>query len=189
MKRIVLPALVLAMLLTGGCLGRAIGETWGALEGGSGRFDPVNDVTISLDKYTDFEIGNFTDDTAGSVPAEFWAVLPILFEDLAAEKGLRNDPSGPTAVINGTVIYYESASLTSQAFGPLEEVVARIEIVDKSTGHVLGTATAVGRTTASSVQGPRSKANGLSKGIIEWILSHYSEALLDAELDRQDELD
>jgi hypothetical protein len=190
MKKILLPCLLLAMVMTsGGCLGRMIGEAWGGIEQGAGRFDPVNDVTISLDNYTDFEIGEFKDDTAGSVPPEFWTYLPTVFEVLAADQGLRDDPSGPTAVINGTVIYYETADLMSQAFGPYEEVVARVEIVDKATGRVLGTATAVGRTKSTTSQGPETKAKGLSKGIIMWINSHYSEALRKEEIERREAME
>jgi hypothetical protein len=187
MKKFIVPAVLLfAVMTSGGCLGRIIGEAWGGVEQGAGRFDPVNDVTTSLDSYRNFEIGEFTDDTAGSVPPQFWTDLPVCFETLAAEKGLPDDPAGPTAVIRGTVIYYETADLMSQAFGPYEEVVARVELVDQATGRVLGTATAVGRTKSTSSQGARTKANGLSKGIIMWIMEHYSEALREEELERQE---
>ena len=73
-------------------------------------------------------------------------------------------------LVRGTIIYYESAhGLAEQLFGPLEEAVADVELVDKASGNVIAKAACVGRSTASVSQGVETKAEGLAKGITKWI--------------------
>ena len=175
--------LVGLLLSSGGCLGRIVGEAWEGTTGGSGRSQIVDPVSGSLDGYTNFEMERFTDKTHGNVPAAFWTMLPEAFDKLAYADGLPQQAGGKTVIIRGSVIYYETGVLTDQVFGPLEEAVAYVELIDKETGRSLGKITAVGRTTKTIPMGPETKAGGLSKTIIKWINASYPEAMRDAELE------
>jgi len=61
------------------------------------------------------------------------------------------------------------------AFGPLEEAVCEVQLVDKASGEVIGNATCVGRSTATVNQGLDKKAQGLAKAIVDWIKSNRPE--------------
>ena len=185
-KTLVTLALLGLVLSSGGCLGRIVGEAWEGTTGGSGRSQIVDPVSGSLDGYTNFEMERFTDKTHGNVPPAFWAMLPEAFNKLAYADGLPQQAGGKTVLIRGTVIYYEIGVLTDQVFGPLEEAVAYVELVDKDTGQTLGKVTAVGRTTKTIPMGPETKAGGLSKAIIKWINASYSKELREAELERRE---
>jgi hypothetical protein len=179
MKKTLISLTLLSLIvLAPGCLGRIVKEGWEGLEQGKGRFDLLTPDPGSLDAYTQFEIGTFNDDTNGGTPAQFFTDLPEAFQLIATDEGLPNDATGKKLVINGVVIYYEEAAITGQVFGPFEEVVARVEYVDAVTGQVVARGTAVGRTGATTSQGPRTKAGGLSKGLIKFITEHYPESQL-----------
>lgn len=55
----------------------------------------------------------------------------------------------------------------------MEEVVARVHLVDKETGEVLAYGNAVGRTGKTVGLGPETKAEGLARGIISWAKAYY----------------
>jgi hypothetical protein len=179
MKKTLITLSLLSLVFSStGCLGRIIKEGWEGLEQGKGRFDIQSVDPGSLADYSQFEIGTFSDDTNGTAPTQFFADLPEAFRLIAAAEGLPQHPGGKKLVIDGVVIYYESAAITGQVFGPFEEVVARVEYKDGSTGKVIARGTAVGRTGATTAQGPRTKAGGLSKGLIKFIIDHYPESQL-----------
>jgi prophage DNA circulation protein len=64
-----------------------------------------------------------------------------------------------------------------QVFGPFEEVVARVELVDKASGTVLGVANCIGRSNTSVNKGVNKKAEGLSKAIAIWIGRSYPKSM------------
>ena len=109
------------------------------------------------------------------VPPDLWADLRTAFAEELAEKGLPNDSSGKTLLIRGRIVHYEGDGILGLALSPLEEVVARIELVDKDSGNVLGVANCIGRTTASVNTGVEKKAQGLAKAIVSWLDKRYPE--------------
>lgn len=177
-----LSLLTIAMILpAAGCTGRAISEGIGAVRGPEGvavviepvsHFKPDN----SLGEYTHFELGTITDEF-GRTPRAFFRLLPQDFTNaLLNKKMLFYRSGGKTLLVRGKVIHYEDAThVTSQLFGPFEEVVARIELVDKDTGTVLGVADCVGRSTQTVNQGIEKKSAGLAKGIVDWIKQHQHQ--------------
>jgi hypothetical protein len=62
------------------------------------------------------------------------------------------------------------------AFGNFEEVLARVEFVDKATNKVMGTANCIGRTAETVNVGVETKAEGLAKAIVNWIADRYPKA-------------
>ena len=91
-----------------------------------------------------------------------------------ASKKLPNDPSGKTLVIRGRILHYEDSGILGH-ITPLEQVIARIELVDKATGQVIGVANCIGRSTTSLNAGVAKKGEGLAKAIVSWLDKRYPE--------------
>ena len=165
---------VALMCLVSGCISRAAREGIGAVRGGRGTWIVLDSgKTVQLDSYKRFELGNFTDGMHGKAPSELLAYLPAEFEKALADKKIPNAPDGKTLLIRGKILHYEDASLLGEIISPLEEVVARVEFVDKDTGKVICVANCVGRTRESINSGIRTKAQGLARAIVGWIDHHY----------------
>ena len=165
---------VALMCFVSGCISRAAREGIGAIRGGRGTWIVLDSSkTVQLDAYKRFELGNFTDGMYGKAPSELLAYLPAEFEKALADKKIPNAPDGKTLLIRGKILHYEDASLLGEIISPLEEVVARVEFVDKDTGKVICVANCVGRTRESINSGIRTKAQGLARAIVGWIDHHY----------------
>jgi len=166
--------LLSAALTATGCTGTIIREATGAVMGGKGTFMPIQPLaadktTKNLGDYTNFELGTITDGIGGKMPADLTSHLHSAFSREVSSARLPSDSSGKTLVIRGTVVHYESASTVGYVLGPLEEVICRTELVDKTSGQVLGVANCVGRTKAATSSGVKEKASGLAKAFVKWI--------------------
>ena len=165
-----------AVLLTG--CGRAIREGVGLGRGAKGIRAEIQPVAAAKDarplgSYSRFELGPMQDDFGGNVPSELLRLLPGEFQKQLAEKELPNQPGGKTLLVRGRILHYEAEGLFGLAFGDFEEVIARVELVDKDTGRTVGTANCIGRTTESVNRGVEKKAEGLAKAIVGWIAERY----------------
>lgn len=163
--------------LMSGCM-TAVKEGLGVVRGGQGTYVEIRPVAASktarpLGVYTRFELGEITDGTGGTVPAALKRYLPKEFAEALAEKKLPNRPGGKTLLIRGQYIHYEDENLVGFVLGPLEEVLARLELVDKDSGTVLGLATCIGRTTERVNKGVGKKSEGLARAIVGWIDQRY----------------
>ena len=179
-RHLLLAATVLGLVLLGqGCF-RAIGEGYAAVEGASGIVRVVQPVPAAqskpLGQYTQFEVQPFGDDTALGVPEEVNYLMPLnLQADLVKDNIPISDTSGKKLLIRGRYVYYEEAAKISvdQVFGPFEEVIARVQLVDGESGTVLGEAYCIGRSNNTSAMGAKDKAGGLAKAIAKWINEMY----------------
>ena len=165
------------LALTTGCATGAK-EVVGLVRGAKGVYAPIQTVSTDtesrpLGEYRRFEIGQITDDFGGKVPSDLMMHCRVAFPEALAEKKLPNDPAGKTLLIRGKILHYESAGTVGVAIGPLEEVVARLELVDKDSGQVLGTANCIGRTTDRVNVGVEKKGQGLAKAIVSWLDKRY----------------
>jgi len=181
MKRAIgLSVLVFSVaFLMPGCLGRAIGEAYEGVTGPKGVVKEVKSLgpkeSRPLAGYANFEVGQIVDDFGGQVPPELLAnIKPYILQRLA-EKGLPTGKSGKAALIRGRVFYYEDASVSGHLFGPFEEALAVIELVDKSSGRVLGEAICIGRTTKSVRKGVDNKTQGMADAVVTWIDERYPD--------------
>jgi hypothetical protein len=171
MKPFAIFALLLGAMFGVGC-DRIASETYGKVVGPKGFSADVRPVDErALAKYSHFEIGKFADETNGRAPSSFFAAVPYEFDKIAADRIIQN-PSGRTLLIRGRIIHYESSSMASEIFGPLEEVVVRVQFVDKFTGGLIGEAVCVGRTRETLNRGPEKKAEGLARAIVGWLEGH-----------------
>lgn len=177
-----MPRLILTLCLLGsiaaadGC-SRLFAEGLGTVRGAKGIavvIDPVSPYRKDnvLGAYTRFELGTFTDGF-GRTPREFFARLPQDLGNALAENRIPNLPGGKALVVRGRVLHYEDVGhVSSELFGPFEEVIARVELVDKATGRVLGAANCIGRSTETVNEGVDKKSAGMAKAIAEWIAQH-----------------
>jgi len=153
-------------------------ETFGAFRGGKGVYAPIHPVSDDpqanpLGEYTEFELGIFTEDFGGKTPSALMPAFRKAFDEQLMQYGLTDLSGGKTLIIRGRILHYESEDVLGIALGPVEEVVARVELVDAQTGQVLGVANCIGRTTARVNSGVGKKAEGLAKAIVGWIDSRY----------------
>ena len=184
MKGFIMNRRAYLVILTVGLLGLGTGctriarEGVGAVRGGKGTWVVLKSIpsassTGALGVYKRFELGRFTDDMNGKAPSEIISYLPREFDKALAAKKIPNAPDGKTLLIRGKILHYEDASLLGEILSPLEEIVARVEYVDKDTGRVICVANCVGRTRESINSGIRTKAQGLARAIVGWIDHHY----------------
>lgn len=172
----------LGLMTTGGCLGRAISEGVGKITGAKGItvvIEPVSPVKrdIALVEYQRFEVATFADDFGGRTPPRLIEMLPAAVESQLAKDGIINHAGGKILLIRGKIIHYEDATrATSQVFGPFEEVVARVELVDKASNRVLGVANCIGRSQETVNQGVDKKTPALAEAIAGWIAQHYPKS-------------
>lgn len=163
-----------SLLITQGCVGRLVSEGVGSVTGAKGTYmelQPVGEATRStaLADYTNFEMAPFGMDPGVRVPLMFTESFPDKFRQYLAKEKLPQDSRGKTLVIRGRILHYESAGLAGEIFGPFEEVIARVELVDKESGKVLGVANCIGRSQESVNKGAEDKAEGLAKAVVAWI--------------------
>ena len=172
MKRIALLGLVAVLMMSvGGCLTRAAKEVFLSPSG----FTVATALSGSQqNNYSKVQFQNFTNTGIATMPADMNQIQKsVLDEKIAALKpknAILDPASKNTLIVRGQYIYYEEAGgALDQAFGPFEEIIALVELVDQTTKKVIARGYCVGRTGTTKLQGPKRKAEGLSKAIIALI--------------------
>ncbi|MDP7286470.1 MAG: hypothetical protein QGH94_00610 [Phycisphaerae bacterium] len=172
MKRItLLGLLVVLMTSAGGCLGRAAKEVFLSPKGISAA---AGQSGTQQNSYSKVEFQDFSNTSITTMPADMNRILrTVLAEelsDLKPKKAVLDPAASRVLIVRGQYLYYEEArGIFDQAFGPFEEIIALVELVDKTSGRIEARGYCVGRTNTSRLQGPKRKAEGLSKAIIELI--------------------
>jgi hypothetical protein len=170
-------AALAALAACGGCT-TAAKELTGGLRGGLGSYVELKPVaplksTRPLGGYTRFKMERFKDDFAGMTPPQILNDLPAKFYEELDKAEIPNRPGGKTLLIRGTVLHYEDAGMMDLMLGPVEEVVARVELVDEQSGALVGRANCIGRTKARLPAGVKTKVEGLARAIKAWIEARY----------------
>ncbi|MCP4378050.1 MAG: hypothetical protein GY794_17985 [bacterium] len=172
MKRLVLLGLTAGLLMsTGGCISRAAKE---ALLSPKGFTVPIKMVAANQNMYSKVQFQAFGNSGITTMPADMNEVLHASLvaqvAELDPEDAILDPTANRTVLVRGQYLYYEEAGgILDQAFGPFEEIIAMVELVDQPTGKVIAKGYCVGRTGTTRLQGPRRKAEGMSKAIIELI--------------------
>jgi hypothetical protein len=180
MKRIISATALLALsgLLGPGCVGRAISEGVEKTLGPSGYCLPIEPKWPQKDqgylaKYQSFELAPVKSEFPDT-PREFMADFPTRFSSQMTSKGLPMNRPGKALQIQVTILAYQSSSSTvSTALGPTEEVVARVDFVDKDAGKPIGRAICIGRTYQTIGMGTEWKSWGLCRAIVNKCLDNY----------------
>lgn len=179
MRKLIPAAALIAstLVLAPGCFTVAE-EAYYKVKGAVGLFVEIKPVAsfqdhLSLSQYTRFELGEMRDEFAGKVPFLFIPDLQAEFPRALADSRIYQYARGRTLLIRGSIIYYEHAGTLGVVLGDIEEVLARVELVDKATGKVVGTAMCVGRSVSRSTMGVNYKAEGLARAIVLWIQAYY----------------
>jgi len=165
-------------IICSGCLGRLVGEGAEKTLGPKGAYWEEKPLAVSksqkvLAPYTKFVLGQVKNDFGSNVPPAFFDLFPAEFEIAIQKAKLPDIETQKTLVVNVSVIHYETADMKDNVLGPLEQVVARVQLVDKSTNKVLARGNVIGRTGKSVGLGVDWKARGLAKGIVKWISDYY----------------
>jgi hypothetical protein len=167
-----------AAMASQGCVERLVGEGMEGAMGAKGAYyqekalGPAKDHK-ALAEYQRFELGEVKNSTGKFMPAEFMTYMPQQFQAKLADSDLPKGASGKTIVFRMNVVHYEKSDAVDNVMGPFEEVVARVELVDKGSGEVKAAGVAVGRTEKSVNIGPEKKAEGLAKALIKWASDYY----------------
>ena len=173
MKRSLL-VVVICLFASVGCT-RIIKEGAGLALGAKGAFRQIEKPSTSLKSYNGFIVGNIQDDFHGLMPKEFKATLPHHIKTQLTEEGIPTRNNGKVLQIDIKLKYYEDASMVGQVFGPLEEVIAEVVLIDKGSNKQMAKAVCIGRSKESVNKGVNKKVEGLAKGIVKWIVNNYSD--------------
>lgn len=169
--RAVLAAVIACICLSGGgCVSRAIKEGMGLASGAKGIPFEIQSVSSqTLMQFDRYEVEPFTNDTGRSVPDQLVRSVPTYIRQQLADRMIpRPGAGGKTLTIRGRYIHYEfDNQITSQAFGPFEEAIARVQLVDNEV--VIGEAVCIGRSNSTTTMGIDDKARGLAKAVVKWI--------------------
>ena len=164
--------------LSQGCVGRVVGEGAEKALGPKGVYweekaVAVNHKTKALGVYQRIELGTVKNSYGKNVPPDFITKFRAEFTKQLQESKLPKEASGKTLLLNVDIIHYEVADTSDNVLGPLEQVVAHVDLVDKDTQQVVGSGNAVGRTGKSVGLGVEWKARGLAKALIKWVSDYY----------------
>jgi hypothetical protein len=173
--------LMISALASQGCMERMVGEGMAAATGPKGAYYEAKPLAEkkdhkALEAYKQFELGEVKNMTGKFMPPAFLTYLPAQFKEQLAKSDLPKEASGKTLVFQVSIIHYEAASTVDNVFGPFEEVVARVELVNKDDGQVIGQGVAVSRSDKSVNQGAEKKAQGMAKALIKWASDYYPKA-------------
>jgi len=141
----------------------------GLAQGGKGEHFPLGAHAAPLTAYDSIEVQTFSVDyplTPSTLPE---MLRPRLIQDLSAKSQPVGSAGSRVLVVRGRIIYYEDSTGTDHVWGPLEETVALVDLVDKSSGATVARAACVGRSNASVSVGIETKADGLSEAVANWI--------------------
>ncbi|MCE5326952.1 MAG: hypothetical protein LLG01_11120 [Planctomycetaceae bacterium] len=180
MRTLTLVMIAISLAALSGC-GTAISEGAGKAFGPEGVVVPIHPSTLStaepLREYSRFELGTFTNDIAGQLPADLLGQFRAHFPEMLAKYKVATGTGGKTLLIRGVVLNYEGSGSLAVITSAVEEVVVRTELVDKESGRVLATANCIGRSTTRVNRGIDKKAEGLAKAVAKWIakLQHFQE--------------
>jgi hypothetical protein len=172
MKRIALLGLFAVLLTsTGGCITRAAKEVFLSPKGFS---VPTKLVGSQENSYSKVQFEDLSNTGISIMPADMNQILRVTLAEriakLKPKKTILDPAAGRVLIVRGQYVYYEEAGgMLDQAFGPFEEIIALIELVDQPSSKVVARGYCVGRTNTTKLQGPKRKAEGLSKAIIEFI--------------------
>jgi hypothetical protein len=168
-----------ALLVGQGCVGRLIDEGIEKVLGPTPKLLPLDPKWPEKDpaylaSYRNFELVLPIKSEFPDTPAEFMTYLPTKFAEQMGARDLPTGKQGKTLLVNVTILAYQPVASYNKALGPTEEVVARVELVDKDTTKLVGKAVCIGRTYQSIGLGPKWKAWGLCRAIVDkWLDEYY----------------
>ena len=175
---VLMPVLAAVAVSSAGCLGRLVGEGAEEALGPKGAYWEEKPVAPdkhdkALATYRNFKLGEVTNGFGRNLPADFIPLFRGEFDKQLQESHLPKEASGKTLSFKVNVFHYETADMTDNVFGPLEQVVAHVELVDGASGATVASGNAIGRTGKTVGLGVEWKARGLAKALLKWARDYY----------------
>ncbi|NIA07395.1 MAG: hypothetical protein GWP14_07150 [Actinobacteria bacterium] len=165
---------LLGVLVSVGCLGRVIKESYYGATGATGRVNVLQNVKVDLSRYDSFSVEQFSDAMEGQGNMAFLAVVEKKVAEIVAKKTYLNATGTKSLKISGSLISYDTGTTTEKIAGPMEQAICRIKLIDADSGKVLGVADCLSRAKSSVRKGPEELGEGTGKGIAEWIIKNDS---------------
>jgi len=172
MKRIALLVLItISLAPVGGCITRAAKEVFLSPKGLS---VPTQQPASQSKAYSKVQFEDFSNAAISIMPAHMNDLMRTALSEeigeLKPKKAILDPAASRVLTVRGQYVYYEeNRGILDQAFGPFEEIIAIVELVDQPSGQIVARGYCVGRTNTTKLQGPKRKAEGLSKAIIDLI--------------------
>jgi hypothetical protein len=170
-------ALLLAMILVcnGGCWFSGAKKVWEEVKGGEGKLVVLKEpVASALLEYQNIRIEIFANNFAPRVPAYAPELVysQIVKEMLEKPQIYRVNPTseeGPTLIVRGSIIHYQSSEGISSVFSNYSQLICRVQLVDKASGQVIGEANCVGYSKAIARKGLEELGKGVASDIKRWL--------------------
>lgn len=169
--------------MSGGCLGRLVRESVGAVTGAAGKVVDIKEA-VDLTEYKGLRVDPLTVSPGLSVAND----MPTLIQEQWVKAGDNyNLPADgmPALVIKGEIIHYEMGGAVDQAIGPLQEVIVRSRLIDARSGTLLGEANLIGRAKATTESGKGHLAEGEGKALRKWFKQHGLKAKDQKDKDKE----
>ncbi len=127
-------------------------------------------------QYKYIKIERFKNKMGNILPPETIPVLyaacvdEILKEPMQFKIARNGAPANKTLIIRGSIIHYNPAGGLSAVMGKFAQIICRVELIDKSTGQVLGVAHCIGFSKAIMRAGIEELSEGVAKAIRDWLM-------------------
>ena len=171
MKRTLCLLGLLLGLTSVGC-SRIASESVHTTRGATASATALKAITIDLADYDSFVVKSFSDGMGGMGNASFLAAVPGKVSDRIIEKTFLTRGGARTLCISGELIQYDEGSTTDVIVDPMQQALCRVTLSDESSGAILGVANLDSRAKSSFRKGPEELADGLGKGIADWIIKN-----------------
>ena len=139
----------------------------------TGTYNELTAPAQPLGMYANVEVGSFSNAFSGETPPKLLADLPGRIVDFLKQAEVPTGQRGKTLVVEGQIIYYETAGSTGGSLSAFEEAVAEVRLLDQETGEVVATAHCIGRSSTFVSQGVDEKTSRLAQSIAAWVAEHY----------------
>jgi hypothetical protein len=174
-----------AVAVGSGCLGTAASQAYYGATGASARYFEIRSLggSTSLDRFEMVTVEPF--DAApmlGIIPPEFppevRAAIIRRLTEMRVFKRVGTGPAGAAGLlIRGKFVDFDTggSALRAVGFGVNPFLTAQIEIVEASTGRVLGIAMVTGTVKSAVRTGPQEVSDGVGKAVKGLFERHHTK--------------
>ena len=171
-------------LASTGC-SMAVKQAYHGVKGASGKFYEVKIVDVDvLESYSAVRVEPFTNDLGERVPQTVIDRVNEIVPQAVESSGFFGE-DGQMLTIKGRIIHYNGKSGLSGSVGSVigggEECVCRVELLDSSSGNLVGEAVCWGVVKSAVRRGSTELAIGVGKGVVKWLEERFTERELQVQ--------
>ena len=173
--------LFLGLMCSGGCFTGAKKLLY-EVKGGEGKVTVIHEpLPAALLDYENIQIESFSNQVTPLVPDDtpkliHDAMIKVLSEEPQLYRVNPGDDSeGPTLIVRGTIIHYQTSGGLSSILSSYSQLICRIKLIDGQTGEVIGDANCVGYSKAVARSGLEELAEGVAEALEKWLTTEPKE--------------